>query len=96
MPVTEAEVIRALSGVRYPGFTRDIVTFGIVKDLTIDGGAVAFRIELGAGNKAVAGTIEREARAAVAALEGVTSVAVRFDAGTTPPTLHDSYPRRRN
>ena len=32
MPVTEADVLRALSGVRYPGFTRDIVTFGIVKD----------------------------------------------------------------
>jgi ATP-binding protein involved in chromosome partitioning len=84
MPVTEAEVIRALSAVRYPGFTRDIVTFGVVKDLSIDGGAVAFRIELGAGNKAVAGTIEREARAAVAALDGVTSVAVRFDAETAP------------
>ena len=84
MPVTEADVLRALSSVRYPGFTRDIVTFGVVKDLGVDGGAVSFRIELGAGNKAVAGTIEHDARAAVAALDGVTSVVIRLDPEAPP------------
>jgi len=77
MPVTEADVLRALSGVRYPGFTRDIVAFDVVKDLAVEDGAVSLRIELGAGNPAVAGTIEREARAALGALPGVTSVAIR-------------------
>jgi ATP-binding protein involved in chromosome partitioning len=85
MPVPESEVIRALSGVKYPGFTRDIVTFGVVKDLAIDGGTVSFRIELGAGNPAVSGTIEREARAAVSALPGVTSVAIRLGPAANPP-----------
>ncbi len=85
MPVTVADVLRALSGVRYPGFTRDIVTFGVVKDLAVDGGVVSFRIELGAGNKAVAGTIERDARAAVEKIDGVTSVAIRLDPAATPP-----------
>ena len=83
MPVTEKDVLRALSGVRYPGFTRDIVTFGIVKDLAVNDGAVAFRIELGAGNKAVAGTIEREAREALESLDGVSSVAIRVESGAT-------------
>jgi ATP-binding protein involved in chromosome partitioning len=85
MPVPESEVIRALSSVKYPGFTRDIVTFGVVKDLAIDGGTVSFRIELGAGNPAVSGTIEREARAAVSALPGVTSVAIRLGPAANPP-----------
>ena len=78
MPVTEADVLRALSGVSYPGFTRDIVTFGVVKDLSVKDGAVAFRIELGPGNPAVAGTIEREARTVLATLKGVTSVTIRI------------------
>jgi ATP-binding protein involved in chromosome partitioning len=91
MPVTEAEVLRALSGVKYPGFTRDIVAFDVVKDLAVKDGAVSFRIELGAGNPAVAGTIEREARAAVTKLAGVTSVAIRLASkaqapGPPPPT----------
>jgi ATP-binding protein involved in chromosome partitioning len=84
MPLTEADVLRALSGVKYPGFTRDIVTFGVVKDLTVDGGAVAFRVELGPGNPAVAGTIEREARAALQALPGVTSVAISLGSAAPP------------
>jgi ATP-binding protein involved in chromosome partitioning len=79
MAVTEADVLRTLSAVRYPGFTRDIVTFGVVKDLTVSAGAVAFRIEIGPGNPAVLGTIERDARAALLALEGVTAIDIRVD-----------------
>ena len=47
MPVTEDDVRRALRSVRYPGFTRDIVAFDILRDLTVSDGAVAFRIEIG-------------------------------------------------
>jgi ATP-binding protein involved in chromosome partitioning len=89
MPVTEADVLRALSGVSYPGFTRDIVTFGIVKDLAVKDGAVAFRIELGPGNPAVAGTIEREARTVLATLKGVTSVAIQV---ASPAAAHGARP----
>jgi len=81
MPVTEADVRRALATVRYPGFTRDIVTFGIVKDVLLEGGAVRVRIELGPGNPAVAGTIERDAKAAVEAIEGVESVVIQVQSG---------------
>jgi ATP-binding protein involved in chromosome partitioning len=85
MPATEADVRRALASVRYPGFTRDIVAFGVVRDLVVKDGAVTLRIELGPGNSAVAGTIERDARAALQALEGVTSVELRVEAHPAPP-----------
>jgi ATP-binding protein involved in chromosome partitioning len=84
MPVTEADVLRALSGVRYPGFTRDIVAFEVVKDLVVKDGAVSFRIELGPGNPAVGGTIEREARNALTPLAGVTSIAIRIGSKAVP------------
>ena len=77
MPLSERDVLQALSGVRYPGFTRDIVAFGVIRDLTVAGGAVSFRIELGPGNPAVYGTIESEARAAVERVPGVTSVVIQ-------------------
>jgi ATP-binding protein involved in chromosome partitioning len=66
MAVTEGDVRRALAGVRYPGFTRDIVSFGIVK-VAVDGDTVTVRIELGPSDHAVASTIEREAKIALAA-----------------------------
>ena len=31
MPVSEEQVKEALKGVKYPGFSRDIVSFGLVK-----------------------------------------------------------------
>ena len=87
MTVTKDDVLAALSRVKYPGFTRDIVAFGIVRELTVTDGAVAFRIVLGPGNPAVAGTIEREARAALAAIPGIAGVSILFDppASTRPP-----------
>jgi ATP-binding protein involved in chromosome partitioning len=78
MAVSPPDILAALSKVRYPGFTRDIVSFDVVRDVAVEDGRVSFRIELGPGNPAVAGTIEREARAAVAALPGVVSVSIRL------------------
>jgi len=85
MPITEADVLQALSRVAYPGFTRDIVSFGVVKDLAVAEGAVAFRIELGPGNPVVLGTIERDARAALLTLSGVTSVTIRVASASPAP-----------
>lgn len=84
MVPSPADVLAALARIRYPGFTRDIVSFGVVKDLRVVEGEVAFRLELGPGNPAVGGTIEREARAAVAALPGVQSVSIRLGGAPAP------------
>jgi len=73
---TRDDILTALSGVTYPGFTRDIVAFGAVTEANVIDGAVRVRIELGPGNPAVAGTIERSARAAIEALPGVRTVAL--------------------
>src|SRR5262245_521054 len=86
MAVTPEDVLQALSRVKYPGFTRDLVAFGVVRDLRVDGESVAFGIELGPGNPAVAGTIEREARAAVSAIPGVRSVAIRVGGAAGAPS----------
>ncbi|HEX6851216.1 MAG TPA: Mrp/NBP35 family ATP-binding protein [Candidatus Polarisedimenticolaceae bacterium] len=84
MPLEANDVLAALSRVRYPGFTRDIVSFGVVKDLRVEGGDVAFRVELGPGNPAVAAAIERDARAAVESLPGVRSIAIRVGGSAAP------------
>ena len=44
--VSEATVLDALRGVRDPDLNRDIVTLKFIKNLRIDGGHVAFTIEL--------------------------------------------------
>ncbi|HEX4825455.1 MAG TPA: Mrp/NBP35 family ATP-binding protein [Candidatus Polarisedimenticolaceae bacterium] len=85
MPLDRDLVLAALGRVRYPGFTRDIVSSGVVRDLIVEGANVAFRIEIGAGNPAVLGTIEREARAAVEAIPGVGRIAIGTQARPAAP-----------
>jgi ATP-binding protein involved in chromosome partitioning len=43
-PLTSELVLAQLRGVKYPGYSRDIVSFGMVKDVQIDGTRVSVRI----------------------------------------------------
>lgn len=76
MSLSEQDVRTALSAVRYPGFTRDIVSLGLVRKVSVDRGRVHVEIELGPGSPAAAVPIEQGARAALAGLVGVTAVEV--------------------
>ena len=40
MPLSEEQVKEALKGVKYPGFSRDIVSFGLLKGIRIDDGVI--------------------------------------------------------
>ena len=58
--LNEQTVLDALRQVKYPGFSRDIVSFGFVKDLTIGGGNVSFRLALTTDAPAAAEALKRE------------------------------------
>jgi ATP-binding protein involved in chromosome partitioning len=78
--VSETAVLTALQSVRDPDLHRDIVTLGFVKNLAIDAGQVSFTIELTTPACPVKDQMREQARAAVAALPGVTSVDVAMSA----------------
>ena len=44
--MTQENVLEALKNVPYPGFSKDIVTFGFVKDVKIEGDSVAVSIDI--------------------------------------------------
>ena len=64
-PVQETAVLDALTVVRDPDLSRDIVSLGFIKDLAIDGGRVAFTIELTTPACPVKDQMRDQARAAV-------------------------------
>jgi len=49
--LTEKDVLAALSQVQDPELHRDLVSLGMVKDIRIDGSAVAFTVELTTGQR---------------------------------------------
>jgi ATP-binding protein involved in chromosome partitioning len=78
--ISEAAVLEALRAVKDPDLHRDIVTLKFVKDLRIDGGRVAFTIELTTPACPVKDQMRELARQTVAALPGVTDVAIEMTA----------------
>jgi ATP-binding protein involved in chromosome partitioning len=82
--LTEERVLEALKAVRFPGLSRDIVSFGFVKDLTVGGGNVAFRLEITTESPKAAEEIQRDATEKLRALPGVSAVTIRLD--VKPPS----------
>src|SRR5262249_21521065 len=77
---SESAVLDALKSVRDPDLHRDIVSLGFVKDLRIDGGRIAFTIELTTPACPVKDQMRDQARAVVLQLPGVSAVDVNMTA----------------
>ena len=80
--VTPAAVLDALRPIIDPDFGKSIVDLGFIKNLVIEGGTVAFAIELTTPACPVKAEFERTARERVLALDGVTDVAVEMTSQT--------------
>src|SRR5713226_788940 len=80
MQVEQTSVLEALKVVRDPDLQRDIVSLGFIKELKIDGGRVAFTIELTTPACPVKDQMREQARAAVMQVPGVSSVDVQMSA----------------
>jgi ATP-binding protein involved in chromosome partitioning len=80
MQVDQARVLEALKVVRDPDLNRDIVSLGFIKDLAIDGGRVAFTIELTTPACPVKDQMRDQARAAVMQIPGVSAADVKMSA----------------
>ena len=78
--ISEAAVLDALRAVKDPDLHKDIVALGFVKDLKIDGGHVAFTIELTTPACPVKDLMQEQARVAVKALPGVAAVDIAMTA----------------
>jgi ATP-binding protein involved in chromosome partitioning len=83
MAITEEEVKEALKSVRYPGFSRDIVSFGLVKSVTVDNGEVKVQLALATNDPNVPATIKRDADQALRSI-GLTNAKVLIDIHAPP------------
>ena len=79
---TEAQILEALRPIEDPDFHKSIVELGFVKNVEIDGGRVAFTIELTTPACPVKDQFKAAAERAVSALGGVTEVEVEMTSNT--------------
>ena len=78
IPNKEA-ILAALSTVQEPELGRDLVSLNMIRNLEVAPDKVSFTIMLTTPACPLRGQIEREARAAVMAVEGVKSVQIKWD-----------------
>src|SRR5437667_5715855 len=74
--LNEELVINALKGVKYPGYSRDIVSFGLVKDVAAGNGAVSVVVQLTGGNPQIARQIKADCETTLRVLPEVQHVYV--------------------
>src|SRR6266568_2911075 len=84
MSVSDEQIREALKSVKYPGFTRDIVSFGLVKSVNIDNGEVKVQLALATNDPNIPATIKNDAEKALRATDGVQSATVLIDIHAPP------------
>ncbi len=70
MALSSEDVLDALKQVKYPGFSRDIVSFGIVRDIRIDDSGIRVVLAPPAGDPDLVGKIRHPIEEVVARLPG--------------------------
>jgi len=83
--LSEDAIKAALKAVKYPGYSRDIVSFGLVKQVHAANGAVSVLMELSSSNVQAAQQIKAESERVLKALPGVTHVFVEVRQPAAPP-----------
>ncbi len=74
--ITEKDVRNALSTVRFPGYSRDIVSFGMLSAVAIEGSQVSLTLTVSSNDSNKLDELHVQAAKAVGNLKGVTAVVV--------------------
>ena len=74
--LTHDDIKNALATVKYPGYSRDIISFGLVKDISIASGAVTVLLQLTSPHPEAARQIQEDAERVLKGLPGVNQVQV--------------------
>jgi len=82
--ITEEAVKEKLSQVNYPGFSRDIISFGLVKNISVDGEDISVKISIATSDPKIPAEIYQNAREALDGIEGVGQVDVDIDIQDPP------------
>ena len=60
--MTTEDILSILKKVKYPGYSRDIVSFGLIKDAKLTDGHAEIKIEIGGSDSTLPNTIRQGGR----------------------------------
>lgn len=74
--INKEQIRNALKAVRYPGFSRDIVSFGLVEQISLDGASVAVQISVTTADNTIPARIKESVEKVLYDLDGIERVRV--------------------
>jgi ATP-binding protein involved in chromosome partitioning len=83
--LSQDAILAALKAVKYPGYSRDIVSFGLVKTVAVNADAVSVAMQLTSANADAARQIKSESERVLQALPGVKHVQVEVNQPASSP-----------
>ena len=83
--LTQEDILNALKAVKYPGYSRDIISFGLVKQVAVNAGAVSLQLQLTSPNAEAAVQIKQSCEQAIRVLPGVEHVFVEVKQPAAAP-----------
>ena len=91
--LSQEEIQNALKAVKYPGFSRDIVSFGLVKEISAANGAVSVTLQLTSPNPEAAQQIKSESERILKNLPDVKNafVEVKMPAAGQNPAVKNPF-----
>lgn len=84
--LTEELVLERLKTVKFPGYSRDIVSFGLVREIKIAGSDLLLKLSVATNNPSVAQALKTESEKVLRAIPGVKSATTVIDI-TNPPDV---------
>ena len=83
--LSQEDILNALKGVKYPGYSRDIVSFGLVKQASADHDAVSVVMQLTSPNPEAGRQIREESERVLKGLPGVKLAHVQVNQPAAAP-----------
>ena len=77
--INESAIRTILSGINYPGFSRDIISFGLIKSINIEGTDINVKLELATKDPAIARQIHSEVEEALSTIAGAGKITLDFE-----------------
>lgn len=90
--INQEIITAALRSVKYPGFSRDIVSFGIIKEIAQDVGAIKVDLQLTTPNAEVAAKLREDCEQALKVLPGIQRVEVEITMPAAAPGAAPASP----
>jgi ATP-binding protein involved in chromosome partitioning len=91
---TPQEILAELKKIKYPGFSRDIVSFGIIKDIEVASSAITVILTAPSAKPEVIKSITAEIEKTVAAMAGAHTIKIEIEVAPPPKVVGGTAQKR--